>query len=93
MHWMTTADEKNSFQFSVFLTLPDFVGSLKDETRSAESATDNSQGWNPWNRGNIDASPERAKEVSPALSGLGSNPILSQGFYPWLLSAALSALW
>jgi hypothetical protein len=63
------------------LTLPDFVGGLKDETRSAESATDNR------NRSKIDASPERAKEVSPALSGLGSNPILS------LLSVALSALW
>jgi hypothetical protein len=62
------------------------VSGLKDEPRSAESAIDN--------RGHaiIDASPERAKEVSPALSGLGSNPILSQGFHPWLLSIALSAL-
>jgi hypothetical protein len=33
-----------------------------------------------------------AKEVSPARSGLGSNPILLQGFHPWLLSVALSAL-
>jgi hypothetical protein len=62
------------------LTTSDFVGGLKDESRSAESATDNR------NRGEIDASPERAKEVSPALSGLGSNPILP------LLSVALSAL-
>jgi hypothetical protein len=72
---------------SNFLIPPDFVGGLKDETQSAESATDNR------NRGKIDASPERAKEVSLALSGLGSNPILSQGFHPWLLSVALSALW
>jgi hypothetical protein len=67
-------------QFSVFLILLDFVGGLNDETQSAESATGNR------NRSKIDASPERAKEVSPALSGLGSNPILS------LLSVALSAL-
>jgi hypothetical protein len=49
-----------------FLIPPDFVGGLKDETRSAESATDirESIGFDP--------SPERAGETSFALSGLAS---------------------
>jgi hypothetical protein len=65
----------------------DFVGGLKDETRSAESAIDN--------RGRIgfDPSPERAGETSFALSGLASILLPFQGFHPWLLSIALSALW
>jgi hypothetical protein len=67
---------------------------LKDEPRSAESATGNSQGCEaPGTLEKLMRALKRAKEVSPALSGLGSNPIPPQGFHPWLLPVALSALW
>jgi hypothetical protein len=70
--------------FDVQFTEPDgFCGCL---FQSAESAIDNRESIG------FDPSPERAGEISFALSGLASILLRSQGFHPWLLSVALSAL-
>jgi hypothetical protein len=70
--------------FDVQFADPDgFCGCL---FQSAESAIDNRE------RIGFDPSPERAGETSFALSGLASIMACPQGFHPWLLSVALSAL-
>jgi hypothetical protein len=70
----------------LLLKSPDRIGFCGCLFQSAESATGN--------RGRIgfDPSPERAGATSFALSGLASIMACPQGFHPWLLPVALSAL-
>jgi hypothetical protein len=64
-----------------FLIPPDFVGGLKDETRSAESATDNSQGETPGKVAKLMRALKGRKRFLPPFQGL--DQIL---YFPYYLS-------
>jgi hypothetical protein len=81
-----------------------FVGGSKDELGALKARQIIARGEasgaskTPGHLAKIDASPERAKDISLALTRAGINPLLYQGFrslrslHPWLLSIALTAL-